>query len=125
MARTVSATTASGSVLSRAVEHARTGDRDALAFLYARYADDVCGYLQDLVTDVEEAGEIAQCVFAQLARALGAYQERNVPFLAWLLRFAREIATDHLQEPGPSAGRGWPPCPSTDRAIRPLSRSAR
>jgi DNA-directed RNA polymerase specialized sigma24 family protein len=121
MARIVSATNGSESLPARAVERAKAGDRDALAFLYARYADDVCSYLQGVVSDVEEAGEIAQCVFAQLARALADHQERNVPFLAWLLRFAREIAADQLHD----CGLPRPSGPSIARAIRPLSRSAR
>lgn len=125
MARIVNEAAANGSLLSRAVERAKAGDRDALAFLYARYADDVCGYLQGIVTDVEEASEIAQCVFAHLARALAGHRERDVPFSVWLLRFAREMAADHLRERGLPDDCDRLARPSNVRAIRPLSRSAR
>jgi hypothetical protein len=125
MARTVNATAEGESLLRRAVERAKAGDRDALAFLYARYADDVCGYLEGVVTDIEEAEKIVRCVFARLPSALGGHQEKNIPFLAWLLRFAREIAADQGHECGPAANLGPLSCPPSGRAIRPLSRSAR
>jgi RNA polymerase sigma-70 factor (ECF subfamily) len=125
MVRTVNATAASSSLLSHAVERAKAGDCDALTFLYARFADDVCGYLQGVLTDAEEAEEIAECVFAQLPCALGGHQERNMPFLVWLLRFAREIAADQVNERGPAANLGSPSRPPSGRAILPLSRSAR
>lgn len=125
MARIANATTVGGSLLSQALERAKAGDRDALTFLYVRYADDVCSYLKDLVSDAEEAGEIARRVFAHLTGALADHQERNMPFLAWLLRFAHEIAADQLQSCGPPVSPARPSGPSIARAIRPLSRSAR
>ncbi len=36
-------------------------------------------------------------VFAKLITTLGKYDERGVPFFAWLLRIARNVAIDHLR----------------------------
>ena len=38
-------------LLQRAIARAKEGDPSALDFLYVRYADDVCGYVQSIVRD--------------------------------------------------------------------------
>jgi RNA polymerase sigma-70 factor, ECF subfamily len=84
-------------LVSQAVGWAQAGDRDALGFLYARYADDVHRYVRTIVQDSHEAEDVTQQVFAKLIRAIGSYEERDVPFLAWILRVARNLAIDHLR----------------------------
>jgi RNA polymerase sigma-70 factor, ECF subfamily len=84
-------------MVSRAVRRAQSGDRDAFAFLYARYAEDVYSYVRSIVRDHHEAEDVTQHVFAKLLRAIGSYQERKAPFLAWVLRVARNSALDHLR----------------------------
>ncbi len=83
--------------VSLAVARAKEGDRDAFAFLYVRYADNVCGYVRSIVHDAHEAEDITQQVFAKLIRVIGKYEEREVPFLAWILRVARNVAVDHIR----------------------------
>lgn len=85
-------------LISRAVCRAQEGDREALGFLYARYADDIYGYVQTIVHDHHVAEDITQHVFAKMMHAIGKYQERDVPFFAWLLRVARNVALDHLRQ---------------------------
>lgn len=85
-------------IVSSAVRRAQMGDRRAFAFLYARFADNVYGYARSIVHDHHEAEDIAQQVFAKLIRVIGKYQERDVPFLAWLLRVTRNVAVDHLRK---------------------------
>jgi RNA polymerase sigma-70 factor, ECF subfamily len=87
--------------VSRAVRRAQEGDRDALAFLYARFADDICGYARSIVHDHHEAEDVTQQVFAKLIRVIGKYQERDVPFFAWMLRVTRNVAVDHLRKQQP------------------------
>jgi RNA polymerase sigma-70 factor (ECF subfamily) len=83
--------------VSRAVKLAQEGDRDALAFLYVRYADNIYGYVRSIVHDPHEAEDVTQQVFAKLIHAIGKYEEREVPFFAWILRVARNLAVDHLR----------------------------
>jgi RNA polymerase sigma-70 factor (ECF subfamily) len=83
--------------VAQAVRRAQGGDRDALAFLYARYADNVYGYVRSIVHDPHEAEDVTQQVFAKLLRVIGKYEEREVPFFAWVLRVARNLAVDHLR----------------------------
>jgi RNA polymerase sigma-70 factor, ECF subfamily len=82
---------------SRAVARAKQGDPEALRFLYVRFADNVFGYVRSIVHDEHDAEDITQQVFAKLLTALGKYQERSMPFTAWLLRVAHNMAIDHLR----------------------------
>jgi RNA polymerase sigma-70 factor (ECF subfamily) len=84
-------------LVSQAVRRAQEGDRDALGFLYARYADNVCGYVRSIVHDQHEAEDITQHVFAKLIHVIGKYEERDVPFFAWILRVSRNVAVDHIR----------------------------
>ena len=83
--------------VSQAVKRAQQGDREAMGFLYARYADNVYGYVRSIVHDSHEAEDVTQQVFAKLIRVIGKYEEREVPFFAWVLRVARNLAVDHLR----------------------------
>lgn len=84
-------------LVMRAVRSAQQGDREAIGFLYARYADNVCGYVRSIVHDQHEAEDVTQQVFAKLIRVIGKYEEREVPFFAWILRVSRNVAVDHMR----------------------------
>jgi RNA polymerase sigma-70 factor (ECF subfamily) len=84
-------------LVSNAIVAAKRGDMDALHFLYVRYADDVLRYVQSVVRDSHEAEDITQNVFAKLMAVIGKYEERDVPFAAWILRVARNAALDHVR----------------------------
>ncbi len=84
-------------LVSRAVKRAQAGDQEAFAFLYARYADNIYGYVRSIVHDHHEAEDVTQHVFAKLVRVIGSYQEQGVPFIAWMLRVARNAAVDHVR----------------------------
>ncbi len=86
-----------GQLVSEAVRRAKEGDMDALHFLFVRYADDVLGYVRSFVHDHHEAEDITQNVFAKLMTAIRKYEERDVPFAAWILRVARNAALDQMR----------------------------
>ena len=81
----------------RAIAAAKAGDWDALSYLYSRYADDVRRFVQSIVRDRHEAEDITHDVFAKLMRAIQKYEEREVPFAAWIMRVARNAALDHVR----------------------------
>jgi len=80
-----------------AVARGKEGDRDALQFLYVTYAHNVYGYVRSIVRDEHEAEDVTQHVFAKLITSLVKYDDRGVPFFAWLLRLARNVAIDQLR----------------------------
>ncbi len=84
-------------LVSRAIQRAQAGDRDAMGFLYARYAENIYGYVRSIVRNHHEAEDITQHVFTKLMRVIGKYEERDVPFFAWALRVARNVTMDHIR----------------------------
>ena len=80
-----------------AVAHAKEGDMSALHFLYVRFADDVCAYVRSIVRDPHTAEDITQIVFTKLMKAIHKYERRDVPFAAWIIRVARNVALDHIR----------------------------
>lgn len=80
-----------------AVERAKSGDDEAFRLLYVRYSDNIYGYVRSIVRDDYEAEDITQHVFAKLMTSIGKYNDQGVPFFAWLLRLARNVAIDHLR----------------------------
>jgi RNA polymerase sigma-70 factor (ECF subfamily) len=84
-------------LVSRAVARAKQGDRDAVRFLYLRYADNVYGYVRAIVRDHHDAEDVTQQVFAKLITAIAKYEQRGVPFVAWLLRMSHNVAIDAVR----------------------------
>ena len=84
-------------LVSRAVTRAKQGDRDAVRFLYLRYADNVFGYVRTIVRDHHDAEDVTQQVFAKLITAIAKYEPRGVPFVAWLLRMSHNVAVDAVR----------------------------
>jgi RNA polymerase sigma-70 factor (ECF subfamily) len=97
-----------------AVARAKEGDQDALRFLYVTYSHNIYGYVRSIVRDDHEAEDVTQHVFAKLMTTLVKYDDQGVPFFAWLLRLARNVAIDHLR-----ANRLTP----TENVIDPDARS--
>jgi RNA polymerase sigma-70 factor (ECF subfamily) len=93
------ASSASGdSRLTRlAVAKAKAEDPDGIHYLYVRYADDVRRYVATFVKDQYEAEDITHNVFAKLMTVITKYEERSVPFAAWILRVARNASLDYLR----------------------------
>jgi RNA polymerase sigma-70 factor (ECF subfamily) len=95
--RTLSDTQEGLAQTRQAVARAKEGDREAVGFLYSRYAGNVYGYVLSIVHDDHDAEDVTQQVFAKLMTGLNRYNERDVPFSAWLLRLARNAAIDRLR----------------------------
>jgi RNA polymerase sigma-70 factor, ECF subfamily len=81
----------------QAIASAKRGEWDGVHYLYVRYADDVYGYVRSIVRDHHQAEDITQDVFAKLITAIGKYEERSVPFAAWIMRVARNATLDHMR----------------------------
>jgi RNA polymerase sigma-70 factor (ECF subfamily) len=86
-------------VLARAIAMARNGEPEGMRYLYLRYGDNVYGYVRSIVRDPHEAEDITQQLFLKLMKALVRYEPRGVPFSAWMLRLAHNLAMDHMRAP--------------------------
>ncbi|MER7743456.1 sigma-70 family RNA polymerase sigma factor [Streptomyces sp. NPDC096538] len=81
---------------------ARTGDREAFAFLYREYHGLVFGYLLARTRDRHLAEDLTQEVFARALRTISGFAWRGTDPAAWLTTIARNI---HLDELGRSRHR--------------------
>lgn len=99
--RTLEAEQRPGEV-ARAVTRAKQGDRAAFRFLYLRFAGNVYGYARSIVRNDHDAEDIVQQVFTRMLTAIKAYEQREVPFSAWLLRITHNMAVDHVRRRAPA-----------------------
>jgi RNA polymerase sigma-70 factor (ECF subfamily) len=84
-------------LVQSAVGRAKDGDAEAMHFLYVRYAPDLLRYVNSFVQDSHEAEDIVQNIFAKLMTSISKYEQRDVPFTAWILRVARNAALDNMR----------------------------
>ncbi len=84
-------------LVRREIARAQEGDVEAVRRLYERYADNVFSYVRAILHDDHEAEDVTQLVFTKLLTRIASYEERSVPFTAWLLRIARNCAIDHVR----------------------------
>ncbi len=83
--------------LRGAVLGAKRGDRLSLRYLYLRFGPRVYRYVLAIVGDHHEAEDVTHNVFAKVIDAVGAYEPRETPFEAWILRIARNVAIDQVR----------------------------
>jgi RNA polymerase sigma-70 factor (ECF subfamily) len=81
----------------RVVGAARAGDREAMGELYVLHAPAVHAQVLRVVRDVDDADDVTQQVFAKLLTGLDRYRPGEAPFIAWVLRVARNTAIDHVR----------------------------
>jgi RNA polymerase sigma-70 factor, ECF subfamily len=84
-------------LIQTAVTRAKAGDVEGIHFLYARFAPGVQRYVDSILHDRHEAEDITQMVFAKLMTRICKYEQREVPFTAWIMRVARNAALDHMR----------------------------
>lgn len=77
------------------IQLAKRGDPDAMGELYQRHVDRVYRYVRYRVHDETVAEDIAADVFMRAMEGLAAYNDRGLPFEAWLYRIAHARVIDH------------------------------
>jgi RNA polymerase sigma-70 factor, ECF subfamily len=86
--------TADGSTIDALVARAADGDSDAFAALYDEFAPRLYRYVAFRVREPSDAEDLVQRVFVKLIEALPRYEQRGVPFSAWLFRLAHNATID-------------------------------
>ena len=79
------------------LEEAQKGQVAAFGELYERYAESVYRYLQAHLSNPLDAEDLTEDVFLRSWRSLPFYRQQGIPFLAYLLRSARNALTDHYR----------------------------
>jgi RNA polymerase sigma-70 factor, ECF subfamily len=78
------------------IRECREGDEGAFEALVRKYQDQVFGVACRMVSDREEARDIAQETFIKAYKGLDSFDTR-LPFKAWLLRIGTNTSIDHLR----------------------------
>jgi len=73
------------------VDRATAGDREAFGELYDRCVRRVFRHVLYMVNDVDLAEDVTEQTFLRALEAIHRYERRGVPFVAWLLRIARNL----------------------------------
>jgi len=81
--------------IAAAVRRAQRGDMNAFRFLYLRYKNNIYGYVLSIVRHEYDAEDATQHVFLKLMHVIPSYEPRKVPFTAWIIRVARNVAVDY------------------------------
>lgn len=80
------------------VERARAGDRGAFGELYERFVTKIYNYLYYHVNGrAQLAEDLTEEVFVKVLEKLSRYQERGLPFSAWVFRIAHNHLVDHVR----------------------------
>ncbi len=78
-----------GALVRRAKE-----EREAFEALYLKYLKKVYTYIYYRVGNVDDAEDITESVFLHALIHLDRYQDRGIPFSAWLLRIAHNLVAN-------------------------------
>ncbi|MBI2941691.1 MAG: sigma-70 family RNA polymerase sigma factor [Chloroflexi bacterium] len=84
------------------VQRARTGDAPAFGKLYDLHLDRVYRYIYLRVSHAAEAEDLTEQVFLKAWESIGRYEDRGLPFAAWLFRLAHNLVVDHYRTRRPS-----------------------
>ena len=82
---------------SKLLRQASNGDRSALAEIYERYVDAVYHFMYYRTRHKTVAEDLTAEVFAQVVTAIERYEDRGLPFGAWLFRIARARLVDYIR----------------------------
>ncbi|PLS79578.1 MAG: hypothetical protein CYG59_12505 [Chloroflexi bacterium] len=83
------------------IQQAREGDHVAFGVLYRRYVMPIYRYCWlHFGGSREDAEDMTSTVFIRAWQAIGRYDERGRPFLAWLHTIARNVVQDELRRAG-------------------------
>jgi len=86
--------------IDRLVARSVAGDARSFGKLYDEYADRVFAFVRGRVASVEDAEDLTATVFLKAWEAIGSYDDRGLPFGAWLFRIARNAVVDSYRRAG-------------------------
>ncbi len=80
--------------IDQVVRRAKTADRSALGELYDALLPRVYRFVYFRVNRREDAEDLTEQIFVRIFEKIGTYDERGVPFEAWVFRIARNMIID-------------------------------
>lgn len=78
---------------SSLIERAKT-DKEAFGELYELYVRRIYNYVYYRTGNAEDAEDLTARIFFRAMNHIGAYQDKGLPFSAWLYRIARNLVAN-------------------------------
>lgn len=78
---------------SALIEQAKT-DKDAFGQLYERYYDKIYNYVYYRTGNAADAEDLTAKIFMRAMNHIGRYEDKGVPFSAWLYRIAHNLVAN-------------------------------
>lgn len=75
-------------------------DPDAFGLLYERYVDRIYSYIYHRVGSAQDAEDLTARTFYKALEKLDTYEDRGLPFSAWLYRIAHNLAANWHRDHG-------------------------
>lgn len=86
-----------GSSDNELIARAKQGDASAFAVLYERFADSVYRHILYRTGNRADSEDLTQQTLIRAWQAIGRYEIRQVPFLAWLIAIAQNVVISHVR----------------------------
>ncbi len=80
------------------VERASSGDRQAFGELYDRYVERIYNYVYYRTGNRFDAEDLTERVFFRAIRHIENYENRGLPFAAWLYRIAHNLVANWYRD---------------------------
>ena len=79
------------------VRKAQDGEVEAFGQLYERHAQSIFRFVYSHIDNHSDAEDLTEEVFLRVWRAISNYREQGVPFIAFLIRIARNVIIDYYR----------------------------
>jgi RNA polymerase sigma-70 factor (ECF subfamily) len=83
------------------VRRAQNGSAPAIRELYLSHHQQIYRFIWSRVYDPDLAEDLTGEVFVRMLKNLPSYEDRSIPFRAWLYGIARNLVIDHHREKHP------------------------
>lgn len=80
------------------VELARTGDPEAVGWLYEHYFNRIYRYIYLKIGDATDAEDLTEQVFLKMIEAIHKFEWQGTTFAAWLYRIAHNQVVDIIRQ---------------------------
>jgi RNA polymerase sigma-70 factor (ECF subfamily) len=80
------------------IKNAGNGDNEAFGLLYERYVRKIYNYIYYRTGNVNDAEDLTAKVFHRAFRHIESYNQRGVPFSAWLYRIAHNLVANWYRD---------------------------
>jgi RNA polymerase sigma-70 factor (ECF subfamily) len=83
---------------STILDQAIQGDSEAFGVLYERYVTRIYNYIYYRIGSSYDAEDLTERVFMRALRHIGSYNNRGLPFSAWLYRIAHNLVANWYRD---------------------------